>query len=173
MDIKQLIHDDDAVSPVVGGTLLVAITIILAAGTASLLLGIGESQPAPAPQVSFGIDYAASGNGNLTVTHRGGDTPEPSNIGVVADEPFHPAPGNDTGSPSGPSYRELDLDSGIDDGSGGTEQWVEGEMVAGTSFTIVGTSASGNLGAATVRVVHRSDTGDRTTTLLTWEGPGA
>lgn len=52
-------RDDRAVSPVIGVVLVVAITVVLAAGTATLLLGtgVGLHQPSSAPlaieQVTF------------------------------------------------------------------------------------------------------------------------
>ncbi|AAV48193.1 unknown [Haloarcula marismortui ATCC 43049] len=80
MDIKQLIHDDDAVSPVIGVILMVAITVILAAVIASFVLGLGDQAQQTTPQASFSWDYesGASGSNNadgiVTITHDGGDT---------------------------------------------------------------------------------------------------
>jgi len=78
MDIKQLIHDDDAVSPVIGVILMVAITVILAAVIASFVLGLGDQAQQTTPQASFTFEYDESvGNadeGDLTITHDGGDT---------------------------------------------------------------------------------------------------
>lgn len=168
----ELYTDDGAVSPVVGVVLLVAITVVLAAGTASLALGLGNAQAEPAPQVSFDIEYKQAGYGNLTFTHDEGDNLEPRRISIEADTAFHPAPGNDTGDLDGATYRSLGLDSTVEDPAGGSQQWVSGEVRAGTGVTIVGT-ASSDLTDATVRVVYTSDAGDRTTTLVTWEGPEA
>jgi len=42
MDLKKLFNDDDAVSPVIGVILMVAITVILAAVIASFVLGLGD-----------------------------------------------------------------------------------------------------------------------------------
>jgi flagellin-like protein len=173
MELRELLTDDDAVSPVVGVILLVAITVVLAAGTASFVLGLGERTPQPAPQVSFDIEYQQAGNGNLTFIHDGGDNLEPDQISITADRDFHPAPGNDTGDLDGSAYRSLGLDSTVDDPTGGTQQWVSGEIQAGTGATVVGTSSSDDLSGATVRVVFESDDGDRTTTLVEWEGPDA
>ncbi|NLV07331.1 type IV pilin [Haloarcula rubripromontorii] len=80
MDIKQLIHDDDAVSPVIGVILMVAITVILAAVIASFVLGLGDQAQQATPQASFSFDYESdstyAGDGNVTITHDGGDTIE-------------------------------------------------------------------------------------------------
>jgi len=71
MDLKQLIHDDDAVSPVIGVILMVAITVILAAVIATFVLGLGDSLRNTAPQASFSFDFTST---DVTVTHDGGDT---------------------------------------------------------------------------------------------------
>lgn len=63
MDLKTLIQDDDAVSPVIGVILMVAITVILAAVIATFVLGLGDSLSNQAPQASFSCD-----NGNITMT---------------------------------------------------------------------------------------------------------
>jgi flagellin-like protein len=52
MNVKELFTDDDAVSPVVGVILMVAITVILAAVIGAFVLNIGSSQDT-APQVSI------------------------------------------------------------------------------------------------------------------------
>ena len=51
---------------------MVAITVILAAVIGTFVLGLGDSVES-APQASFNFDYDDS-TGNVTVTHRGGDT---------------------------------------------------------------------------------------------------
>ena len=43
MTVKQLLSDDDAVSPVIGVILMVDITVILAAVIGTFVLGLGES----------------------------------------------------------------------------------------------------------------------------------
>jgi len=52
MKLQQLLSDDDAVSPVIGVILMVAITVILAAVIGAFVLGIGGEQSV-APQVQF------------------------------------------------------------------------------------------------------------------------
>jgi flagellin-like protein len=87
MDLKQLINDDDAVSPVIGVILMVAITVILAAVIATFVLGLGDSLSNTAPQASFSFDYdagAAPGD-ELDVTHDGGESIDPANLYVRGD----------------------------------------------------------------------------------------
>ena len=66
MDIQTLIQDDDAVSPVIGVILMVAITVILAAVIATFVLGLGDSLSNQAPQASFTCDGS-------DLIHDGGD----------------------------------------------------------------------------------------------------
>ncbi|WP_247008415.1 type IV pilin [Halorientalis litorea] len=75
MQVRELLTDDDAVSPVIGVILMVAITVILAAVIASFVLGLGNTQSAT-PTVSFNTDYTEFNDdeGNLTVTHDSGET---------------------------------------------------------------------------------------------------
>jgi flagellin-like protein len=78
MELKRLLDDDDAVSPVIGVILMVAITVILAAVIASFVLGLGNSATSQTPTASFTFDYeqtqSSPAEGWVTVTHDGGDT---------------------------------------------------------------------------------------------------
>lgn len=80
MQLKQLIKEDDAVSPVIGVILMVAITVILAAVIASFVLGLGGTEdPAPTPtlewsQVDTHADINdASANDVVVIDITGGD----------------------------------------------------------------------------------------------------
>ncbi|SDF85032.1 type IV pilin [Halorientalis regularis] len=82
MQVRELLRDDDAVSPVIGVILMVAITVILAAVIASFVLGLGGSQQTT-PQASFSWDFtevedSSTGdnvvNGYAEVSHDGGDS---------------------------------------------------------------------------------------------------
>ena len=76
MDVKALFDDDEAVSPVIGVILMVAITVILAAVIATFVLGLGDQISNTAPQASFSFDYTEdeSDGDTLQVTHNGGET---------------------------------------------------------------------------------------------------
>ncbi|MBX0285671.1 type IV pilin N-terminal domain-containing protein [Halomicroarcula sp. F28] len=74
MDLKTLIQDDDAVSPVIGVILMVAITVILAAVIATFVLGLGDSLSNQAPQASF------SCNDTGALIHDGGDELKSDNL---------------------------------------------------------------------------------------------
>ncbi len=64
--------NEEAVSPVIGVILMVAITVILAAVIAAFVFGMGT--PHQAPQASIVISSASSASGNITLTHDGGDS---------------------------------------------------------------------------------------------------
>jgi len=72
MRLKQLFTDDDAVSPVIGVILMVAITVILAAVIGAFVLGFGGGGPS-APSVQWDT---STQNSNVTFNHGGGDTIE-------------------------------------------------------------------------------------------------
>ncbi|WP_123537135.1 type IV pilin [Halosimplex salinum] len=83
MQLKQLLDDDDAVSPVIGVILMVAITVILAAVIASFVLGLGNQTSQGAPTATIGMDYteidenSGSGMDNwgvVKVSHNGGES---------------------------------------------------------------------------------------------------
>ena len=81
MKLNELFADDDAVSPVIGVILMVAITVILAAVIGTFVLGLGsEVQETPAAQFTF----EEGSNDKVTITHDGGDPVQADNIDVVA-----------------------------------------------------------------------------------------
>ncbi|MFC7132384.1 MULTISPECIES: type IV pilin N-terminal domain-containing protein [Salinibaculum] len=79
MKLQQLRNDDDAVSPVIGVILMVAITVILAAVIATFVLGLGDQVSDTAPQASFDFEENST---NVTITHAGGATLSNSTIKV-------------------------------------------------------------------------------------------
>jgi len=131
MELKQLLNDDDAVSPVIGVILMVAITVILAAVIASFVLGLGQSATNTNPQASFSWDYeaddsvgGADADGILTVSHDGGDSVKETELFIRGDF------GGSTGVAQADSW----------------ENYVAGEKF-GTSTTLVfASTASGEVG---------------------------
>jgi archaeal flagellin N-terminal-like domain len=64
--------DEDAVSPVIGVILMVAITVILAAVIAAFVFGMGP--PEQAPQASLRASSTVNNNTNMVlIEHQGGD----------------------------------------------------------------------------------------------------
>jgi flagellin-like protein len=78
MNLKALLADDDAVSPVIGVILMVAITVILAAVIGTFVLGLGENV---SQNASAGVSEAA-GNTEVTLNSLG-----PSTDGVRCSDP--------------------------------------------------------------------------------------
>ena len=153
MDIKQLIHDDDAVSPVIGVILMVAITVILAAVIASFVLGLGDQAQQATPQASFSFDYEENSSltgmdGNLTVTHDGGDS-------IQAQE----------------MYIRGDWDGGVGNGNWSA---MPGASVSPGSEVSAGQSVQPGVGSAyDLRVVYETQEGDTSATLAQDTGPDA
>ena len=82
MQLKQLLTEDRAVSPVIGVILMVAITVILAAVIGTFVLGLGDQVSENAPQASLSFDYD-TGSNNVNVTHEGGASLEASTLELV------------------------------------------------------------------------------------------
>jgi flagellin-like protein len=151
MDIKQLIHDDDAVSPVIGVILMVAITVILAAVIASFVLGLGDQAQQATPQASFSFDYEE--NTEVTVTHDGGDTIQANELYVR---------GTLDGSNS-ISQTWANMTSGVS------------EVTAGNSVVLddSNTDVSDPTNSYEIRVVYETQEGDTSATLAQDTGPDA
>jgi flagellin-like protein len=132
MKLKQLLNDDDAVSPVIGVILMVAITVILAAVIATFVLGLGEQISETSPNTSFTFDYEAAPGGSptdswgnnaptapsssdtglLTITHSGGPNIAPEQLGATgsSDVPG----GTDYGDFSGALSNEVSAGDSVD-----------------------------------------------------------
>ncbi|WP_445474511.1 type IV pilin [Methanococcoides methylutens] len=74
-------RNEDAVSPVIGVILMVAITVILAAVIAAFVFGMGPSEMAP--QASLRLSNASSAG--FTLEHQGGDVIKYSGINITID----------------------------------------------------------------------------------------
>jgi len=158
MQLKQLLSDDDAVSPVIGVILMVAITVILAAVIATFVLGLGEQVSSTAPQASFTFDYDGD---VLTVTHDGGDT-------IKSNELYFRGQVDSSHISSGDSW--ADIESG--DTSGGTA--VTSNKVGGQSAVAAGDYAEMDMDSgAQMRLVYEGQNSDNSATVASWEGPDA
>jgi len=153
MKLITFVKDDDAVSPVIGVILMVAITVILAAVIASFVLGLGD-QNNPAPTASFSFDYTNDSGGSddsLVISHEDGDE-------LSTTDTYLRGNGLDTTG-------EIDTKSSNFDSydiSGTT--WAAGE-----SLTVL----TGGNDDYTARLVWEDPDSDQTSTLDTDEGPGA
>ncbi|MBP2029183.1 flagellin-like protein [Methanohalophilus levihalophilus] len=86
MKLPEIFKRDDAVSPVIGVILMVAITVILAAVIAAFVFGLGSPETAPQASVKGSTDTVNS-NSAVKVEHQGGDaiTMITSNTKVTVD----------------------------------------------------------------------------------------
>ena len=155
MRLQKLIQDDDAVSPVIGVILMVAITVILAAVIASFVLGLGNQAGSVAPQASFSFDYDADAD-TLTVEHDGGES-------VRADTVYFRGSGPDE---VGQTWKNVASSYPNSSASGS----VEGESAIVSGDRAVLTSV-GNSYEVTVN--WESTSGDTTSTLADDTGPQA
>jgi len=174
MQFKQLFADDDAVSPVIGVILMVAITVILAAVIGTFVLGLGDQVQNSPPSMQFSFDYMDADD-ELKTTMESGDATSSARLSVRSDTSFCPYPGNQTVAKctSGNSTQNYGLSEPADDNNAATTPaWVSGDVNAGTSWVIKAENANG-LDGATVRVVWTSESGDSTDTLRRWDGPNA
>ena len=193
MNFKQLFTDDDAVSPVIGVILMVAITVILAAVIGTFVLGLGDQVSNTSPQASFTFDlndkrFTEQTSGDevtgdspasypddtvdldvLTITHDGGDKVDGANLDVSV-----------TGA-KGDTANDADNGASDEDLSVATDQFT-GTITAGSQEKIQASDLENsggntatvlNLNSATVRVVWSSSNGGDTATLSKWEGPDA
>ena len=160
MELKRLLHDDDAVSPVIGVILMVAITVLLAATAATFFLGFQDQSMGVTPNVALDFDYdrdTTAGSDTLDITVTGGDTVAAKEVSLVVS-----GAAADSGSPNG-RYALEDIS-----GTHGPDSTVS----AGQSIRIDGSLGGGvsnlDLRDATVRVVWTAGSGDSGTVLREW-----
>jgi flagellin-like protein len=165
MELKQLFQDDDAVSPVIGVILMVAITVILAAVIATFVLGLGDQVSDTAPQASFSFEWDDNSGDHdpLNITHDGGDTITAKNLY------FRGQPGSNGFSPGDTECSSVNcLDNtaswnAYDSGTG-----AQSEISAGMRIQIDRVGSDGE-----VDVVWERSSGDNSATLSSWSGPDA
>ncbi|WP_049891332.1 type IV pilin [Haloarcula hispanica] len=171
MELKRFFNDDDAVSPVIGVILMVAITVILAAVIASFVLGLGDQAQQATPQASFSWDFdestGADGYGVVTITHDGGDTINGDEL-YVRGEGITDADASSPGADISDSDKyDLDADTPNDPTFGNSNTIGATEVSAGTSMNVAVTDAYD------LRVVYETAEGDSSATLAQDSGPQA
>jgi len=189
MNFKQLFADEDAVSPVIGVILMVAITVILAAVIGTFVLGLGEQVQDTSPSASFNFEYeqtsvshtdvawavsddagdsndvtvdGSNANGILTITHESGERVEGSQLRLAGSSGY---------------TVESDVDDTFDfqltdgpnyDGGNQDYPFASGSKVgAGASFDAAVSNGD------TIRVVWDPSDSDSSATLGKWDGPDA
>ena len=171
MKLVQLFEEDNAVSPVIGVILMVAITVILAAVIGSFVLNLGGSVSQTTPQASFGFDFADDMTVNeggtaveydqITIAHETGDTIEPARLNVTGESSFGFV------NSDGDYYEGNKLNSSISFADMGYSDAVS----AGASVTVSKKDEDGNFDGETFRVVWSSETGENSATLSEWTAP--
>ena len=145
MQIKQLLQEDDAVSPVIGVILMVAITVILAAVIASFVLGLGPGEAAPTADFEF-----EGSSGSFSVTHSSGDKVQAGDLKLSVTAP--------DGDSETIAFTHADLGSYGD----------ESEISSGNAVTLDGAhntvNPSSESGEYELAVIYDSG-GDQTSTL--------
>jgi len=150
MQLNRLLTDDDAVSPVIGVILMVAVVVILAAVTASFALSFADGGGSSAPQVSLDSDYNEDDN-VVTLTVEGGDTFDAENVEFEGD---------------------LSTSSDAAVGEGGDDWTVSSEFNDGDSVSAGDSIEIGVSGPDyTVELVWQGDDGGESSIIRTLEGP--
>jgi flagellin-like protein len=159
MNIQNLIRNDEAVSPVIGVILMVAITVILAAVIGTFVLGLGGSVQQTAPQASFTFDLDTTTtsdncNGNLE------DTSNPSGVLSITHD-------------GGDSIVEDRLSLSDDDGTP-INDLENCASISSSDEVSAGTTIAPDVDTDdTVRVIWESQNGENTATLGQFSGPDA
>jgi len=147
MELKSLFQDDDAVSPVIGVILMVAITVILAAVIGAFVLDIGQNQSVT-PQASYDwsqTEGSTSGQYAATVEHANGDSIDSTKLSINVNSGnsanINPTPGNWPSSGddvvAGDTLKvgdETSSNSHLDEGDSVTITWVSDD--GGSSSTL-------------------------------------
>jgi flagellin-like protein len=161
MQFTNLLGDDDAVSPVIGVILMVAITVILAAVIGTFVLGLGDQVSDSAPTASFNFDFAS--NTEADITHDGGDAIADSQLTVKING-TNAYVGGGTGSGE---FKDISECGGSANFASSTspassDGWT-GDVTAGSTLTL--SSGSADCGNSDIRVVWSSSSGGDTATL--------
>ena len=189
MDLKSVFVDEEAVSPVIGVILMVAITVILAAVIGTFVLGLGDQVQSTSPQASFAFDLTdnpkdnTAGNGDeLQITHDGGDSVAPARLSISASGATA-EDGDYSTSASIQTNNDWETISGssADVAAGSSITLTNGEFTAGGSALPTNVQGDADatanedlqLNGATLRVVWTSESGDNSATIGTWTGPDA
>jgi flagellin-like protein len=164
MSIKQLFQDEDAVSPVIGVILMVAITVILAAVIGTFVLGLGDQVQSSAPNANFQIEYPSSNyepvsdgtsdTDQIRVTHNGGQDIDVNNLEVQV--------GSTTVSDVSQSSSSDYIDSSSD---GWPTTVTTGSQLLLTEDDSNSNDATSFNGGEDVRIIWQSPNGDSSNTI--------
>lgn len=162
MKISELLSDDNAVSPVIGVILMVAITVILAAVIGTFVLNLGGNLSQTSPQASFGFDFEnGASNDNVTITHETGDSITADRLNLT-------------------SSTKVDIATNKSDLIGDTDEATSRSFVDSDAFDTDDTvsagstlyaGGNGDLDGEDFRVVWTSENEETSATLSKWTAP--
>ncbi|WP_435317770.1 type IV pilin [Haloarchaeobius sp. TZWSO28] len=138
MQLRALVTDDDALSPVIGVVLMVAVTVVLSAAVGAFVLDIGSQVTQKSPNVVVGYDFAVDGSGTeyVNLTHTGGDDVKSGNVEVFVNGTIA---WNDGAQGSW---------------SVGADDWAGGEITGGNQLVLQGGTADVSTGDS-IQVIWR------------------
>ena len=85
-DIRGLLTEEDAVSPVIGVILMVAVTVVLSAAIGAFVLDIGNAVTEKQPNAVIEFEVDTDGpTDSVTLRHNGGDELETDALRVTVD----------------------------------------------------------------------------------------
>ena len=135
-DIRGLLVEEDAVSPVIGVILMVAVTVVLSAAIGAFVLDIGNAVTEQQPNAVIEFELAPDGSPDtVTLRHTGGDELETDTLRVTVDGTV----AWDAGSPG----------SDFTDGSG---EWDDG-VTSGDELVIQEDSNGGIVASSSVELL--------------------
>jgi len=158
MQLQKLLSTDEeqAVSPVIGVILMVAITVILAAVIASFVLGLGSNQEV-APTATFDFNYDTDdSSGEMTVTHTGGDNIRGDRLYIRGNDIVEDTGAWDESPVSGDESTEIEGESAVTSGDSATIDLDDSDT-----------------GTYVIRVVWESSSGGSSSELASDRGPDA
>ncbi|WP_434803490.1 type IV pilin [Natranaeroarchaeum aerophilus] len=190
MNFKNFSSQENAVSPVIGVILMVAITVILAAVIGAFVIGIGDDQ-STVPQASWDFSQSTEEFDTIDdnadpsvatvveVTHQSGSSIDHNNLEVTVngDEAFEirdeATPGNadaifdDGGQVSAGNSATIAASGDIDPAGGSGD---EVTIANDADFTIDNPTDASELSSGdTIRIVWESDDGGDSSVLQTYE----
>jgi flagellin-like protein len=182
MKLKELFTDDDAVSPVIGVILMVAITVILAAVIASFVLGLGNQAQQSTPKASFNFQYESVPNhedsGKLKISHDGGDSISTNEL-YIRGSGFN----NTASDASAANEDSTDIDIQEEFEEAGdlplfhvneSGQWAESQASGSDSQVVAGDFVNVPVNSDyELKVVYQAQEGDNSATLSDDTGPDA
>ena len=161
MQLKQLLNDDDAVSPVIGVILMVAITVILAAVIGTFVLGLGDQvqQTSPNAQWSWDASGDVASGADLTLSHEGGQSVDATTLSLSG-----------SALASGP-YDDITTGDGDGTDLPSTNGFSEEKVTAGNSVTLTGANDLNAASGDEVRLVWTADGGQQSSSLTSYTVP--